>query len=148
MRTTLALASFLQVIVIVSNAQQQPSTDAAFYRKDVAPLMKARCLSCHSGATPMGGLKLTTRADILKGGASGPAVDLKKPELSLLLKAVNFQGRLMPPSGKIPAKEIATFTKWSFTITSFVGSNPIQPSSGNHASTHAWLCDSSPGRWM
>ena len=89
MRTTFALASFLQVIVIVSNAQQQPSTDAAFYRKDVAPLMKARCLSCHSGATPVGGLKRTTRADILKG-ASGPAVDLKKPEMSLLLKAVNF----------------------------------------------------------
>ena len=73
----------------VAISQPPAPKDAAFYRKDVAPLMKARCLSCHSGATPVGGLKRTTRADILKG-ASGPAVDLKKPEMSLLLKAVNF----------------------------------------------------------
>src|SRR5690242_12043155 len=60
--------------------------------KEAAGILQQNCASCHSGASPTGGLRLTGRAEMLKGGASGPAVSLAKPDDSLLLKAVRYQG--------------------------------------------------------
>jgi hypothetical protein len=48
----------------------------------------------------------------LRGGETGPAVDLAKPGASLLLQAVRYEGLEMPPSGKLPAAQVATLTKW------------------------------------
>ena len=48
----------------------------------------------------------------MKGGDTGAAVSLKAPEKSLLLDALNYKNFEMPPTGKLPAKEIAVFTKW------------------------------------
>ena len=87
--------------IIAQTVSAQPAAkDPAFYKKEVYPILKERCLSCHSGATPMGDFKLTSREYVLKGGASGSSVDLKNPPESLLLKAINFQGRNMPPGIK------------------------------------------------
>src|SRR5438067_2468387 len=89
--------------------------DAAFYEKDVRPLLQAHCLNCHGGEAKIkGGLRLTSRADVLKGGDSGPAVNLDKPGESLLLKAVNQvdDDLKMPPKGKLPPAQIEVLTKW------------------------------------
>ena len=73
---------------LARTAEPKPE-DVAFYEKEVAPLLKAHCLNCHGGEAKIkGGLRLTDRADILKGGDSGPAVNLEKPDDSLLLKAI------------------------------------------------------------
>src|SRR5579862_8905439 len=46
-----------------------------FFDKKVQPILKARCLKCHGGEEKInGGLKLTSRASLLKGGDQGPAV--------------------------------------------------------------------------
>src|SRR5262245_38589939 len=78
--------------------------ELAFYDKEVEPLLKANCLSCHGGESKIkGGLKLTSRADTLKGGDSGAAVSVDKPETSLLLKAISYadEDLRMPPKGKL-----------------------------------------------
>src|SRR5205823_3821565 len=83
--------------------------------KDVRPLLQAHCLNCHGGEAKIkGGLRLTSRADVLKGGDSGPAVNLDKPGESLLLKAVNQvdDDLKMPPKGKLPPAQIEVLTKW------------------------------------
>src|SRR5207244_2840207 len=49
---------------------------------------------------------------VLKGGGSGPAVSLAKPGESLLIRAVNYQGRQMPPQGRLPQAQIDTLTRW------------------------------------
>ena len=82
-----------------------------FYEAQVKPVLKANCLSCHS-ANPSGGLRLTDRASILKGGANGPSVSLDKPLESLLVKAAHYDGRQMPPSGKMAQANIDVLTKW------------------------------------
>src|SRR5438094_4696698 len=65
--------------------------DVAFYEKEVEPLLKANCLSCHGGESKIkGGLRLTSRDDTIKGGDSGAVVALDKPEASLLLKAISY----------------------------------------------------------
>src|SRR6516164_3591158 len=84
-----------------------------FFEKQVRPVLRARCLKCHGGEEKIrGGLKLTSRAAVLKGGDQGAAVNLKEPAESLLLQAINYDGLEMPPSGKLPKAEIEILTKW------------------------------------
>lgn len=84
-----------------------------FFEKQVQPILKARCLKCHGGEVKIrGGLRLSSRAALLKGGDQGPAVELKTPADSLLLQAINYDGLEMPPSGKLPKSEIEVLTRW------------------------------------
>src|SRR5260221_2355325 len=103
------------VFVDISGAQEAPTKPPAvgekafseeqidFFEKQVHPVLKARCLKCHGGEEKIrGGLELTSRAALLKGGDQGAAVDLKNPAESLLIQAINYDGLEMPPSGKLP----------------------------------------------
>ena len=84
-----------------------------FFEQQVLPLLKNRCFKCHGAEERLrGALRLTTRAGVLQGGDQGAAVSLDKPADSLLLKAINYQGPKMPPSGQLPATEIETLTQW------------------------------------
>ena len=85
----------------------------AFFESEVKPLLTAHCLKCHGeNGKAKGGLYLTSREGILKGGDSGPAVSLDAPRESLLLAAVNYSGLEMPPSGKLPPEQVAVLAKW------------------------------------
>jgi hypothetical protein len=46
---------------------------ALVWEGDIATLFESKCSTCH-GAAAMGGLNLTTYADVLNGGQSGPVV--------------------------------------------------------------------------
>lgn len=84
-----------------------------FFEKRVQPILKARCLKCHGREEKIrGGLRLTGRAAVLKGGDQGAAVDLDKPRESLLIQAINYNELEMPPGGKLPKAEIDILTKW------------------------------------
>src|SRR5262249_14855123 len=99
-------------------AKAPSAAEVLFFEKEVLPILKTNCFKCHGGPGQghpklRGGLSLASRAGLLKGGDTGPAVSLKHPETSLLLKAINYQGGLeMPPSGKLPARQIETLTRW------------------------------------
>ncbi len=86
---------------------------AKFFEKDVLPILQAQCFRCH-GAEPKvkGGLNLTTREGLLKGGDTGPVVSLEKPGESLLLSAINHRDLKMPPKGKLPQAQIDMLTRW------------------------------------
>ena len=90
------------------------STGSEFFEAKIRPVLAKNCYACHSGdsGSPMGGLFLNTRAGILKGGKSGPAIVPGKPEDSLLLHAIRYEGRKMPPSGQLSDAVIADFEKW------------------------------------
>jgi hypothetical protein len=60
----------------------------------------------------MGGLFLDTRNGVLTGGKSGTAIVPGKPEDSLLIQAINYKGRKMPPSGQLSDAAIADLTHW------------------------------------
>lgn len=88
-------------------------TDTEFFEKDVRPLLIDKCLQCHGEEKPKSGLKLTSRADVLKGGKRGPAAVVGKPDESLLLKALRHDDDLrMPPNGNLSDKQIAVFARW------------------------------------
>jgi len=53
---------------------QKDAQQPVDFVRDVQPLLKAHCFQCHGGAQKQGGLNLDSRALLLKGGVSGPAI--------------------------------------------------------------------------
>ncbi|HLV79051.1 MAG TPA: PSD1 and planctomycete cytochrome C domain-containing protein [Chthonomonadaceae bacterium] len=85
----------------------------AFFEAQVRPVLIRRCFDCHGPTQQMGGLRLDSRAALLKGGGRGPALVPGDPEKSHLIQAIRYGGALkMPPTGKLPANEIAALTAW------------------------------------
>lgn len=93
---------------------QKPTKKVDFGR-DVAPIFKGRCASCHSGTNAAGDLDLSTAKGILKGGATGPFVDPKHPEQSQLLRRIQGLDNKEPmPMGfaPLPKGQIALLRQW------------------------------------
>src|SRR5438552_1554090 len=87
-----------------------------FFEKKIRPVLVKECYSCHavSAKKPKGGLLLDSRAALLKGGDSGPALVPGKPGESLLLKAVRYAdpNLRMPPKTKLSEAVIGDIEKW------------------------------------
>jgi hypothetical protein len=77
---------------------------------EVAPLLRARCLRCHSGPRPRGDLNLTTRAGMLAGGARGPVLAPGRSADSRLF--THLRDRKMPPRDPLPAAEVELVRRW------------------------------------
>src|SRR5262245_2616037 len=118
-----------------------PPTDPAaleFFEKRVRPLLSARCYECHGPRSKArGGLRLDSRAGLLKGGEHGPAIAPSKPEESFLLRVLRHDGDVkMPPRTKLTAREIADLEAWvkqgapwpgdTATLPSTPGDEPAQ----------------------
>ncbi len=102
----------LALLLVASNAgAADPALE--FFEKSVRPVLVEKCLSCHAEKAK-GGLRLDTRAAVLKGGDRGPSIVPGKPKESLLLKALvhTDEDLKMPPAGKLPEREIAALAKW------------------------------------
>ncbi len=85
----------------------------AFFESRIRPVLIEHCLECHSNNDKQkGGLALTSRAALLRGGESGPAIVPGKPDASLLLEALKYESYEMPPNGKLPNRIIDDFAKW------------------------------------
>ncbi len=92
----------LQPIPILTPRRQAPVD----FESEILPILKHDCLACHNQTKPKGGLILETPAAILKGGENGPAVSVKKPGDSLLLRAAAHQDpdlEMPPPENKVSA---------------------------------------------
>ncbi len=83
-----------------------------YFATEVRPLLEQHCVKCHSGDKAKGGLRLTDRKSLLKGGDSGSAVDLEHVAKSLLIAAVNYESYEMPPIGQLPQESIDKLTAW------------------------------------
>ncbi|MSR49266.1 MAG: c-type cytochrome, partial [Gemmataceae bacterium] len=97
------------------NVKAEDARDLEFFEKKIRPALVENCIKCHSSADKKakGGLALDTKEGVAKGGETGPAVVHGKPELSLLVKAILYDGDLkMPPKGKLSAELIADLTQW------------------------------------
>jgi hypothetical protein len=84
--------------------------EAPSFEKQVAPLLQARCLACHSGAKPRGGLDLTTRAGLLKGGEKGAAVVPGQADDSPLVLRV--EAKQMPPKKPLEVGDADLLRRW------------------------------------
>ena len=100
------------VLVIAQAAAATP--EAEFFESKVRPILAGRCYGCHA-ETETAGLRLDSRASLLEGGRSGPAIHPGDPAGSILLHAVQgIKGRMgMPPSGqRLESHQIEALEQW------------------------------------
>ncbi len=82
----------------VSAAEPAPkAASKPVFEEQILPILKARCFRCHAGAEPAAGLRVASRAELLAGGESGPAIRLGAAESSLLW--VKLASGEMPQGG-------------------------------------------------
>lgn len=84
------------------------------YDREVAPILRKHCATCHNPERPRGELDLSTYAAILAGGASGKAVVSGRPDDSpVYTMTAHLENPHMPPNKpKLPQRELDLLKKW------------------------------------
>ena len=104
------------MIPLQNHAEEFAAADLEFFEKKIRPVMSASCFKCHSNEAKKlkAGLLMDSRAGLLEGGESGEAVVSGKPELSLMIKAIEYDNvdLQMPPKSKLSDSQIADFKTW------------------------------------
>lgn len=89
--------------------------DAPDFEKVIAPLLIKRCVECHQGNDPSGGLNLTDEKSFRKGGDSGAVYSPKSAGKSHLIQRV-LDGEMPPEkqgrSQKLPDAESQLLLRW------------------------------------
>lgn len=115
-------------------ADPKPSAEAVeFFETKIRPVLSEQCLSCHGDKKQSGGLRLDSKAAVLKGGENGPALIAGKAAESLIIKALRHEGDLkMPPKGgKLSTAIVADFAKW-------IDTGAADPRDGSATATIDW----------
>jgi Protein of unknown function (DUF1553)/Protein of unknown function (DUF1549)/Planctomycete cytochrome C len=112
-----SVALLAGVSPVFSAAPALTPAQTQFFENKVRPVFANNCYKCHSAQAEKvkGSLYLDTRAGVLKGGNSGPAIVPGNPDKSLLIKAISYtdQDLQMPPRGnKLSDQQIADLTTW------------------------------------
>ncbi|MEW6305569.1 MAG: PSD1 and planctomycete cytochrome C domain-containing protein [Verrucomicrobiota bacterium] len=100
-----------------AGAAQLTRDQLNFFENKIRPILADNCYKCHNAedGKVKGGLALDTKAGVLKGGDTGPAVVPGDPDKSLLIKAISYKDPdlQMPPKGeKLTDSQIADLTTW------------------------------------
>ena len=86
-----------------------------FFENRVRPVLAENCTKCHGAEKQNNGLRLDSRAAIVKGSDYGPVVEPGKPEGSKLIKAIRHEAGVeaMPKTGsKLSDDSIAAVAEW------------------------------------
>jgi len=109
---TLAIGSLF--VASFANAQQSKSAED-FFESRIRPALIEHCLECHAVDTEInGGLSLDSAPGWQRGGDTGFAIEKGKPEVSLLIKALEYKDPKlqMPPEGQLPESLVSDFKEW------------------------------------
>ena len=129
----------IAVVAVVFPAVARP--DDTLFEKEIRPLFIEKCGECHGEKDVKGGLRLTSRETLLKGGDSGPAVVPGKPDESLLIHAVEYLDEpKMPPKEKLSATDVARLREW-------VAAGAVWPASNTTAGQRVTKESSDPRSW-
>ena len=102
---------------LVALALALPAFSAAppDFKRDIAPILQHACAQCHAVNTAMGRLRLVEEADLLRGGASGPAIVPGHSGDSLLVKrllGLNDLPRMPMGGAPLSSEQIGLIRSW------------------------------------
>ena len=104
-------------IRLSAQADKTPVPTAAqveFFEANIRPVLIDTCGECHTD-DEKGDLRTDSRAALLKGGETGPAIVPGDPEKSLLIHAIRRDEgfpRMPKKKAKLPEATIAAFVEW------------------------------------
>ncbi|MBI3866384.1 MAG: PSD1 domain-containing protein [Planctomycetia bacterium] len=111
----LPLTVFLALLMTAGSPSSAGALDDVDFERHIAPILRARCLTCHAEKAS-GGLRLETRSTLLTGGDSGPAIVAGNSAKSALLARVTAAAdddERMPPEGpRLNGDQIARLKQW------------------------------------
>ena len=85
------------------------------FKKEIAPILTARCLECHGPDKQRGGYRLDSRALAIEAGDTGKKgiVPGKSAESSVIARIAGRDGKRMPPKGApLSPQEAALLARW------------------------------------
>ncbi len=97
----LALAGLPYPFILATNGQETPRV---LYARDVQPILKAHCVSCHDGKNTGGGLRLDTPEGVLKS--------VKKGDFLLRVHGEGGKPRMPLNFPALPAEKVKTLEAW------------------------------------
>src|SRR4051794_39227141 len=88
-----ALAALAVPALRAAEAPKPGPAELEFFEKKIRPVLVSSCYKCHSteGEKIKGGLLVDTRAALLKGGDSGPAIVPGDANKSLLIQSIRHE---------------------------------------------------------
>ena len=109
-----ALPSALFLLTALAEGADMTPDQRAFFESKIRPVLVKQCYECHSQTSKkLGGkLLLDAPSEMIAGGESGPAVIPGKPDESLIVQAVRYDGLEMPPKKRLPDNIVNDFVEW------------------------------------
>lgn len=104
------------------------------FKRDIEPLLKERCQSCHGATQQMGGLRLDSRAGVFAGGYSGAALNPGDSSASRLIQLVAGLRKdlVMPMAGeRLTAEQVGLLRAWIDQGASWPDSSSSQTTSSS-----------------
>ncbi len=104
-----------QAAIAAAAASDPEAAKPEFYTTHVRPIFQATCFRCHAGMNRRGGLSMSTRAGMMKGGKDGAVVLPGDPDHSILVLGIRHEGRPKPmpeKAAKLSDADIATVERW------------------------------------
>ncbi|MCG3196252.1 MAG: hypothetical protein GHCLOJNM_00724 [bacterium] len=92
-----------------------PAARKVEFTADIRPILESKCFSCHGAAKQRAGFRLDTRAGLLAGGNTGPAVAPGDSTRSLLVRYVAGVDPdvIMPPEGDpLTPEQVGLLRAW------------------------------------
>ncbi len=98
----------------LTQGTQFTAAQIEFFENHVRPVLVAHCYECHSTDAEelQAELYVDSRAGMITGGESGPAIVVGKPDQSPLISAVKYETNEMPPDRKLTDAQVAALVKW------------------------------------
>ncbi len=97
-----------------ASADESNRAGIDFFERKIRPLLAQNCYECHGSEKQKGLLRLDSRAAILTGGETGPALVPGQPEESRLIKGVSYADSdfQMPPKKRLSERQVADLREW------------------------------------
>jgi uncharacterized membrane protein len=111
---SIALCFAALVLGSLSELQSQEAAKVVDFDRDVAPILVAKCLSCHEGEEAKNGFLIGDREQVLGFVSPGDSANssLWTDYLLQPSKQVSESSLVMPPDGPLPAAEMAILKTW------------------------------------
>ena len=103
----------LGMVLMMGSLPATKAAEPVSYFREVAPILRANCVSCHKPGKAKGQLDVTKHAALLKGGKHGETVVPGKPGESGLVESITGAEPEMPKEGEPLTKaEAALISRW------------------------------------